>query len=313
MKRNLVDHFLILLRGMAMGAADIIPGVSGGTVAFITGIYEELINSIKSINLSLFRTLFTNGIGEAWRQVNGNFLIAVLLGILTSLFTLAKVLTYLISSYPILVWAFFFGLIVGSVVFVWKTIKDWNLTTVLAMLAGTLVAFYITIATPATTPEGLIFIFFSGAIAICAMILPGISGAFILLLLGKYQYMLTALKKFQVVDLLVFAVGCAVGIIAFSNVISWLFRKHRSTTLALLTGFMIGSLNKLWPWKEVLITQMNSKGEEVPILEKSVLPSYFQQITGESSMIWEAIIISILGLALVLGFDHIASRKKAGA
>ncbi len=313
MQRNLVGVISIFVRGMAMGVADIIPGVSGGTVAFITGIYEELINSIKSINLSLFKTLFTRGIAVAWKQANGTFLLAVLGGILLSLFTLAKVLTYLISNYQILVWAFFFGLIAGSVIFVWKTITKWDLTTIMALVAGILVAFYITIATPATTPDGLFFIFLSGAIAICAMILPGISGAFILLLLGKYEYMLNALKNLQLTDLAVFAAGCALGIIAFSNVIAWLFKKYRNLTLALLTGFMIGSLNKIWPWKEVLLTQINSKGHEVPIIEKSTLPGHFQQITGENPVLLEAGLIALLGLGLVIGFDYIASRKKPAA
>lgn len=313
MQRNLVGYISIIGRGMAMGAADIIPGVSGGTVAFITGIYEELINSIKSINLSLLRTLLTRGIVSAWKQVNGNFLLAVFAGILVSLFTLAKVLTHLIAIYPILVWAFFFGLIVGSVIFVWKTINSKNFTAALALVFGILVAYYVTIATPATTPDGLFFIFFSGAVAICAMILPGISGAFILLLLGKYHYMLSAVKNLQLIDLLVFALGCAVGIIAFSNLISWLFKKFQNATLALLTGFMIGSLNKLWPWKEVLLTQINSKGEEVPIIERSVLPLNFQQVSGENPMVVEAIFFALLGLLLVLVFDHIASIIKSKA
>ena len=159
MQRTLANYILLGIRGMGMGAADIIPGVSGGTVAFITGIYEELVNSIKSINLTLFKTLFQKGIAAAWKQVNGNFLVAVVVGIFISLFTLAKVFSWLLSNHQMMVWAFFFGLIVGSAIFVGKTIKSWNLTAVLALVAGILVAFYITIATPATTPDGLFFIF----------------------------------------------------------------------------------------------------------------------------------------------------------
>jgi putative membrane protein len=311
MQRTLVNYVLLVVRGMAMGAADIIPGVSGGTVAFITGIYEELVNSIKSINLSLFKTLFNKGIAAAWKQVNGNFLISVVAGIFISLFTLARVLSWLLSNHQMLVWAVFFGLIVGSAIFVGKTINKWGSTTILALVGGTLVAFYITIATPASTPDGLFFIFLSGSIAICAMILPGISGAFILLLLGKYQYMLTAVKNLQVIDLAVFAAGCVIGVIAFSNVISWLFRKYRDATLSLLTGFMIGSLNKLWPWKQILVTGINSKGEEIPLIEKSILPGQYHNITGESPMILAVVLFAIIGLVLVLGFDHIASRKKS--
>jgi len=310
MQRTFGSYILLGVRGMAIGAADLIPGVSGGTVAFITGIYEELVNSIKSINHTVFKTLFQKGVAQAWKQINGNFLFAVVFGLFISLFSLAGVLSWLLSNHQMMVWAFFFGLIVGSAIFVGKTIKSWGLTTILSFLAGILVAYFITLATPATTPDGLVFIFLAGSIAICAMILPGISGAFILLLIGKYEHMLNAVKNFQIVDLLVFALGCIVGVIAFSNVISWLLKKYRQATLALLTGFMIGSLNKIWPWKQVTLTGYNSQGEEIPLVEKSILPGQFQQISGESPMLLEVTLLALLGFVLVLGFDYMGARKK---
>lgn len=305
MKRNFTDYLIIGAKGMGMGAADVIPGVSGGTIAFISGIYEELVNSIKSINASLFKTLFSKGIAAAWKQVNGTFLISVLTGILLSIFSLAKLISWLLTNHQMLVWAFFFGLIIGSAIFVGKKIRQWNALTVIMLLTGTATAYYITIATPATSPEGLWFIFISGAIAICAMILPGISGSFILLLMGKYEYILNAVNDLKVDVLLVFAAGCALGIIAFSNLISWLFKKFHNATLALLTGFMVGSLNKLWPWKEVIESRLNSKGEMVPFIEKSIAPSRFAEITGESTLMIPILICALAGLLLIFAFERL--------
>ena len=305
MKRRLPDYLVLGAKGMAMGAADVIPGVSGGTIAFITGFYEELINSIKSVNASLFRTLFREGIAAAWKQLNGNFLVAVFSGILISIFSLARLISWLLTNHQMLVWAFFFGLIIGSAIFVGKKIKKWNALTVLMLLAGTALAYFITIATPATTPEGMWFIFISGAVAICAMILPGISGSFILLLMGKYEYILTAVKEFNAMVLLVFGLGCVTGIITFSNVIAWLFRKFHDATLALLTGFMIGSLNKLWPWKEVLEERLNSHGELVPFIEQSISPARFVELTGQSTQMIPILVCTLAGLLLIFVFEKL--------
>ncbi|MFO7999283.1 MAG: DUF368 domain-containing protein [Bacteroidales bacterium] len=295
---------------MGMGAADVIPGVSGGTIAFITGIYEELVNSIKSINAKLFKILFTQGVGAAWRHINGGFLIAVLGGILISLFSLAKLLSYLLANHQLLVWAFFFGLIVGSAIYVGRKIKTWDLLTAIMLLAGTIIAYYITISTPATTTDALWFVFISGCIAICAMILPGISGAFILLLLGKYEYMLNALKDVKVLVLGAFALGCLIGIVSFSHVISWLFKKYPNATMALLSGFMIGSLNKLWPWKEVLESRQNSHGEWVPVLEKSITPGRFSELYHADPMLWQVGVCMVVGLAIILLFEWTAQREQ---
>ncbi|MEE4176796.1 MAG: DUF368 domain-containing protein [Bacteroides sp.] len=305
MSRRLPDYLVIGAKGMGMGAADVIPGVSGGTIAFITGIYEELINSIKSVNASLLRTFFREGFAAAWRQLNGNFLLAVFSGILLSIFSLARLISWLLTNHQMLVWAFFFGLIIGSAIFVGKKINRWNALTILMLLGGTALAYYITIATPATSPEGLWFIFLSGAIAICAMILPGISGSFILLLMGKYEYILNAVKEFKVMVLVIFGIGCVVGIVAFSNVISWLFRKFHNATLALLTGFMIGSLNKLWPWKQVLEERLNSHGELVPFLEKSIAPARFAEITGQSTQMIPILVCALAGLLLIFIFEKL--------
>lgn len=309
-QRRPADYALLVARGMGMGAADVIPGVSGGTIAFITGIYQELINSIKSVNKEFFHVLFSHGIPAAWKHINGNFLLAVFSGVLISIFTLARLISWLLMAYPKLVWAFFFGLIIASALHVGKKITHWNTGIIITLLAGTAIAAYITIATPATTPETWWFVLLSGGIAITAMILPGISGAFILLLLGKYEYMLNAVKDLNITTIMIFAVGCVAGIISFSNVIAWLFKRFPNATMALLTGFMLGSLNKLWPWKEIISYRIDSAGEQVPLLERSISPILYQSITGNDHMIWNVIVCAILGFLLIFTFDVIAEIKN---
>lgn len=300
-KRRFKDYAGLVLRGMGMGAVDVIPGVSGGTIALVTGIYQELINSIRSVNAGLLKTLLKEGIPAAWKQLNGNFLVAVVGGILLSVFSLVRLLSWLFQHHAILVWAFFFGLIVGSAIYVGRRIERWTPFSLLMLLGGTFLAYYITIATPATGPEALWFIFFSGAIAFCAMVLPGISGAFILVLLGTYEFMVNAVKDFRLGVIMIFGFGGVLGIIAFSNVIAWLFKKYPGATLALLTGFMVGSLNKLWPWKEVLESRISSGGEEVAVMERSISPAAYAAMGGDP-MLWPVVFAALAGLALMLAF-----------
>ena len=308
--RSAKDYLLLVLRGMAMGAVDVIPGVSGGTMALITGIYEELINSIKSFNAGLISTLRKHGITVAWERINGYFLTAVLSGILISIFSLVRLLSWLFDNHAMLIWAFFFGLIVGSVFYVGSRIKNRNLPSWLFLIAGTVVAYYVTIATPATGPDHLWFILLAGGIAFCAMILPGISGAFILVLLGKYEYMIHAVKDWNLMVIAVFGAGGIVGIIAFSNAIGWLLKKYPNATLAMLTGFMIGSLNKLWPWKEILETRIGTTGEEIPVLERSILPSQYAALYGESPQVFPVMVCALAGLALILTVMFLSRKIK---
>ena len=260
MKRNLKDYGLLVLKGMGMGAADVVPGVSGGTIAFIVGIYEELIDSIKSINGASLKLLFTGKIAAFWKAINANFLLSIIAGIGISIFSLAKIITWLLTDHPILVWSFFFGLVLASTWFVSKDIKKWDWKTILSYIIGIVIAFYITVATPAETPSNLFFIFLCGAIAICAMILPGISGSFILVLLGKYFYIMEAVKTFNIPVMLVFICGAAIGITSFSRVLSFALRRFHDITISVLAGFMLGSLNKVWPWKETIETYTDSHG-----------------------------------------------------
>ena len=297
MERRIKDYAVLTLKGMAMGAADVVPGVSGGTIAFIAGIYDELINSIKSINMHSLKLLFTGKIAAFWKAVNGNFLFALLLGIAISVFSLAKLITYLLLNEPVLVWSFFFGLVLASTWFVTKDIKGWNWKTVAGFVGGAVIAYYITVATPAETSTNLMFIFLCGAIAICAMILPGISGSFILVLLGKYFYVMEAVKTLDLVVFGVFAVGAAVGITSFSRVLSYALKNFRNITLSVLSGFMLGSLNKVWPWKEV--EKLVSDGHEV-MIEHNIAPN---------TEVAEAVVLMLIGFILVYVLEKISAKK----
>ena len=301
---------LLVLKGMSMGAADVIPGVSGGTIAFITGIYEELVNSIKSINLNAIKLFFTGKFKEFWKAVNGAFLLSVLVGIGISIFSLAKGLEYLLTHYPILVWSFFFGLIVASAIYVARTIKNWNAGTILSGIIGIIVAYGITVISPAEANTAYWFVFVSGIIAICAMILPGISGSFILVLLGMYKFILGAVGDMNIPVLLTFIAGAAIGIIAFSNVLSWLLRKYHNLTITMLVGFMVGSLNKVWPWKEVTETIIGRHGELKTVAEQNILPGTYEQLTGHQAWLFSAIALAIAGFLLIFVIEGIGKKLK---
>lgn len=290
---------------MGMGAADVVPGVSGGTIAFITGIYEELINSIRNINLKALRLFITGRWSSLWKQVNGNFLLAVFSGIFISVLSLARLLEYLLEHQPVLIWSFFFGLVLASSYVVSRKIKGWNLVRVLSLLSGIAIAFYITSVTPATTTSASWFVILSGGLASCAMILPGISGSFILLLLGKYSFALHAVNERIILDLLMLGAGAVAGLILFANLLSWLLRKYHDLTIAMLVGFMIGSLNKIWPWKEP-ITTIVVEGEIKPLTEKNVLPL----AGGGSDQFWLALLLAAAGIALILLIEMGLTRNS---
>lgn len=300
MKRKLKDYGVLMLKGIGMGAADVVPGVSGGTIAFIVGIYGELIDSIKSINAHSLKLLFTFKIAAFWKAVNANFLLALISGIGISIFSLAKIITYLLTTQPILIWSFFFGLVLSSTYFVSKQIEKWNVASIVSFVIGILIAYYITVATPTETPTDLWFIFLCGAIAICAMILPGISGSFILVLLGKYFYIMEAVKTFNIPVMLVFVSGAAIGIVSFSNVLSFMLRKYHDITIATLAGFMLGSLNKVWPWKKTLETFTDSSGAIKPLVEQNILPN---------QLIWEAALLMIFGFVLVYIIEKMSAKE----
>lgn len=309
MRRNFIDYCILILKGMAMGAADLVPGVSGGTMAFISGIYEELICSLGSFRISLIKDLKTNGLQEVWKKINGNFLMAIFGGISISLLTLSKLAAWLIEEKPIELWSFFFGLVLASIVFMLKKINHWEFETILGFVVGTAIAYSLTTWGIFNGSQGLFYMFFSGAIAICAMILPGISGAFILILLGSYHTLLEAISSQNLVTILVFLLGAIVGILSFSKFLRWLFENHKNTALATLTGFMTGAIAKLWPWKTVLSYRLNSKGVQVPLLEECVLPSAFE---GDAK-IFTAISLMVFGFVLILILEQIGYKLKTSA
>lgn len=298
MERKLKDYAILTLKGMGMGAADVVPGVSGGTIAFIVGIYDELINSIKSINGESLKLLFSGNLKAFWQYIHANFLFSILLGIGISVFSLAKVITWLLVAHPVLVWSFFFGLVLASTWFVSKDIKEWNWKTIAGFVAGAIIAFYITIATPAETSAEWWFIFICGAIAICAMILPGISGSFILVLLGKYFFIMEAVKTLNIKVMLIFAAGAFIGITTFSRVLSYALKNFRNITLAVLTGFMLGSLNKVWPWKEKIETMADGHIIE---LESNILPS---------GQVWEAVALAFIGFFSVYFLEKLSTKAS---
>lgn len=310
MKRTLKDYFLVLLKGMGMGAADVVPGVSGGTIAFISGIYEELIFSIRSVNMTSLKLLLQGKFSDFSKAINLPFLLALLLGIGISILSLAKIMGYLLANYSILTWAFFFGLIIASAWLVAKKITKWSVLPIVALLVGIVVAYLITELTPATTPDELWFIFICGMLAICAMILPGVSGAFILLMMGKYAYILGAIDSFNFKILVTFIVGAAIGIVSFSNILAYFLKHFYNVTVAVLTGFMIGSLNKVWPWKEAVQTFVDRHGVMKPLVERNVFPATYSEIFNENNQLWGAILCAAIGFFLIVIFERFATITK---
>lgn len=319
-QRNLLQYLVVTAKGLAMGAADVVPGVSGGTIAFISGIYEELIETIHKIDLQFFSLWKKEGFKTAWKQYNLSFLLALFSGVFISIVSLAKIITWLLTDYPIMVWSFFFGLVIASIVYVGKQVTKWQALTVIALIVATALSYIITIADPVGSPDSIWFLFFAGFIAIIAMILPGISGAFILLLLGAYTSVIgivtqlsegiTTLDSSLLIGafskLSVFGVGAIIGLKVFSRALNWMFKHHKNIILAVLTGFMIGALNKIWPWKEVLQTRLNHKGVEVPFIEQSILPIDYPQ----DPQILYAVLFTVIGFLSIFILEQLAVKKQ---
>ncbi len=289
-----------------MGAADVVPGVSGGTIAFITGIYEQLISSISQIDVPLIKKIFGGQLKEVWRQVNGNFLMSLLIGIGISVLTLAQLAHYLLKEHPIFLWSFFFGLVVASILYIGKQIEKWRLVHVISAVIAIAVAYFITRLMPASGTDNLFYLFLCGSIAISAMILPGISGAFILVLMGAYSTVTKAISDFDLKTVAVFGLGAVIGLLSFSKLLKWLFDRHKNLVLAILTGFITGSLNKVWPWKKILETRMIN-GKEKIINEISIMPWNYE---GEALLIY-AILFAIAGFILIFGLEYFSKRNSS--
>ena len=299
-------YFLLYAKGIAMGAADVVPGVSGGTVAFISGIYDELLRSIASVPAAV-GLLLRGRIAAAWQAANGTFLLVLLAGILTSVVSLARVISYLLVEQPIPVWSFFFGLILVSSHIVAREIQRWNWSRGLSFVLGAAFAYWIAVAAPMQWDTDPLSVVLAGAIAICAMILPGVSGSFILVLLGLYPFVLGAVKSLDIGVLALFASGCLVGLVSFASLLRWLLVRWRDLALAFLTGLMLGSLNKIWPWKynEALFYKHGDGREEW--LQSNVLPG---SLDGDSQ-IGLAVVYCLAGFLIIIGMEFIANRNKS--
>lgn len=310
--KKILNYLMVTVKGICMGAADVIPGVSGGTIAFMTGIYENLVGSINSINTEAVRLLFTGKIRQFWRHINGNFLLSLVAGILISILSLAKLMQYLLASHPIQTWAFFFGLIVASSIFILKGVSGWKVRDIVTLAIGIVLGVVICTLSPTQTPDGLWFILICGAIAICAMILPGISGSFILLILGKYEYMMGTIANIVSGDgtgkdyltILVFAAGAVAGILAFSKFLHWLLSRYHRPTLLVLAGFIIGSLVKVWPWSNMEAIVLSQFPEAAIAGEGVISESVIGQYTSMVDMhIGGAILSALIGFFLVIGIE----------
>ena len=301
------NKFTLFIKGVAMGAADVVPGVSGGTVAFITGIYDELLGALSRIPEAVL-LLLQGQIKRAWQLANVNFLLILFSGILVSILSLARVITWLLETQPIALWSFFFGLILVSCYLVGRDIQRWQLSRWLSFVLGAGFAWWITVAAPVTWGHDPLSLFAAGAIAICAMILPGISGSFILVLMGLYPTVLLAVKQLDLSILMVFAGGCLFGLLAFARLLRAALQHFRDLTLALLTGIMFGSLNKVWPWKETLTWRTDSHGVQVPLLQENISPWQFNQLFQVEAQLIPAVLLMLFGIVLVLALERYASK-----
>ena len=284
----------LYFKGVAMGAADIVPGVSGGTIALISGIYEELIFTLKNINVSLLKILLKDGFKVFWKNLNGNFLSILLLGIASSVILLAQVIVFLLDNHEFKIWGFFFGLIISSAFLIIKDVNPLNIIQIIWILSGIVIAALISLSNTTQIPDTDIFIFLTGSIAITAMILPGISGSFILLLLSKYEFIINAIKDFELRIIIVFAAGCIFGLIIFSRFLHYLFQNYKNKLLSLLSGFLIGSLIKIWPFRQIIETRLNSDGVEEAVVTQPIIPDL-----TEANSIGFFIAFSFLGYILI--------------
>lgn len=311
MKTAIKNYISIILKGFAMGAANVIPGVSGGTIALITGIFERIIDAIKSFDGTAIKLFFIGKFKEFAKHVDLYFLIAVFSGAVASVVTLAKLLEYLFTNYPVFVWSFFFGLILASVYYVGKTIKKWNLSVVITFVIGTAIALVITFMNPATQNDSFFYLILCGVVAICSMILPGLSGSFILILMGNYELvMIQAVNNVDIKILIPVIIGAGGGLIAFSHILSWIYKKYKDQTISTLTGFILGSLGILWPWKNE-IYKIDESGNFLLKEGEKIIQGYDRFIPNSiNTEVIFAIILMIAGIITISLIEKIASNKE---
>ena len=311
MNKTIKDYLILVIKGMGMGAANVVPGVSGGTIALITGIFQKLINSIKAFDLTALKYLLTGKFKKLAQHINLDFLIAVFAGVAVSIITIAKLFGFLMDHYPVYLWSFFFGLILASIYFVGKTIDNWNLSTIICLVIGTAIAGSFMVLKPASENDSVIYLFLCGIIAACSMILPGLSGSFVLILLGNYRLvMIDAVNNLDFMILIPVVIGAGVGLIAFSHFLAWIFKKYKNQTIALLSGFILGSLGLLWPWKNEIYLKdelgnlIVKKGENVLEGYEWVLPQHF------NTEVILAIVFIVIGIITIWATEYLATKQE---
>ncbi len=298
--KSLSHYLTVALKGFGMGAANVVPGVSGGTIALLTGIYADIVNALNAVTeKQTWKALLRGRFAAFWRLINGDFLVALIVGVLVSVFSLAKVVTYCLTLYPILTWAFFFGLILASTVIMFRDVKDFRLKDGIFVVLGIVIGVVVCTLSPTETRDDIWFIFICGAVSICAMILPGISGSFILLVMGKYNYVMQAISDFNWPVIIIFALGCAVGILAFAKFLHWLLARWERQTLIVLLGFVLGSLIRVWPWYD------SAALEQAQLLRTGSAAPLDLQIP--MAVLW-----CVIGVALVVLFELLGSRSRKG-
>jgi putative membrane protein len=308
--RKKKDYILLFLKGLSMGAADVVPGVAGGTAAFLSGIYDELVRSLNEIDRDAVKLLIRKDFRGVWQKINGNFLTAVFAGIVTSYFTLARVMAHFVRTNPIIVLSFLFGLILLSAPLVLRGIKPWKPRIVIGLVSGIILAYVLTILAPMHGPNSWWFLFCVGILVVCATFIPGISGSLMLLLLGMYQYLIKAFADVNITAIVIFVSGCLVGLFGFSRLLVWALKEYREATIAMLAGLMLGALNKVWPWRRVYEFATNGRGEQVPAHDKSILPWDYLAITGKDPHVFQAILMMALGVFIVFLIEKISVRFK---
>ena len=303
-RKSFSSYLLLWLKGFCMGASDVVPGVSGGTMAFILGIYQELIDAIRSFDIKALHLLVTLKIRPFLDYVAWPFLLALGIGILSAVFSMARILGWLLENKPVLVWSFFLGLIFASALSVSSRVEKWRPSNWLSLCGGTLGAYFLVGLVPVSTPDSTWFLFVCGAVAICAMILPGISGSFILVLLGKYKFVLDAVNSRDIYVLLVFATGAFVGIVSFARLLGWLLKKHHDFIIAGLTGLMLGSVRKVWPWKKTVESMADMHGRVIPLIQVNILPDQW------SIEVIAALTLMATGFLTVIVLDRISKARN---
>ena len=309
MKKSIKEDIINGLKGIAIGTANVIPGVSGATLAIITGVFERLVNAVKSVDITAIRLFFTGKIKKFAAHVDLRFLTALLAGVAVAIITLARIFEFLFEKYPVYIWAYFFGLILASIYFVGRTVKKWNPANIALFAGGTAFAVALTLFNPAVENSNMLYVFICGVIAICSMILPGISGSFILILMGNYTLLIKSINSLDLAVLIPFALGCGIGLLGFAHILSWILKKFRDGTIATLTGFICGSLLIIWPWKKIIYLTdalgviIERKGEKVIKSYQAVLPD---SLNGEVII---AVLIMAAGIASIWITEYIANKK----